>query len=219
MAIHTVQQGECISSIAHHYGFTDWRTIWNHANNADLRRRRPNPNILRAGDRIFIPDHQQRDVGRSTGSLHAFVAPSSTVLLRLKIQDEADQPLANKRYELTVAGTTHHGTLNAEGILEQTVPASATQGELKVWPENPAYECDDYVFPLAIGHLDPIDENTGVQGRLYNLGFDVGAIDGDIGARTREMLRAFQDTYSLDVNGELNDQTRNRIRELHDGSS
>ena len=38
MPIHLVEQGEFISKIALRYGFTDWRTVWNHPRNSGLRR-------------------------------------------------------------------------------------------------------------------------------------------------------------------------------------
>jgi hypothetical protein len=57
MAIdHTVVQGEYLSKIARNYGFSDYRTIWEHPKNAALKQARQNPNVLFPGDRLFIPD-------------------------------------------------------------------------------------------------------------------------------------------------------------------
>jgi nucleoid-associated protein YgaU len=57
MAIdHTVVQGEYLSKIARSYGFSDYRTIWEHPKNAALKQARQNPNVLFPGDRLFIPD-------------------------------------------------------------------------------------------------------------------------------------------------------------------
>ena len=61
--IHSVKQGEHMSGIARHYGFSDYKKLWDHANNAKLKTLRKNPNILLPGDEVFVPD---REVGRSS---------------------------------------------------------------------------------------------------------------------------------------------------------
>ena len=60
MPVHSVAPGDCITSIACKYGFTDIRTLWDHPKNAHLRRIRPNPNLLDPKDQVFIPDKQQK---------------------------------------------------------------------------------------------------------------------------------------------------------------
>ncbi len=45
----TVKQGDYFAKIAKKYGFSDWRTIYNHADNAELKQKRPDPNILHPG--------------------------------------------------------------------------------------------------------------------------------------------------------------------------
>src|SRR5436305_39757 len=50
MTVHVVQQGECLSSIAHAYGLPDWKHLHDHAANKELKNNRPNPNILAPGD-------------------------------------------------------------------------------------------------------------------------------------------------------------------------
>jgi len=42
---HTVVQGEHLTQIAAKYGFRDYRTIWQHGQNAALNAQRTNPNI------------------------------------------------------------------------------------------------------------------------------------------------------------------------------
>lgn len=37
---HTVQQGECFSSLASKYGFKDYRSIYDHSENAELKEKR-----------------------------------------------------------------------------------------------------------------------------------------------------------------------------------
>lgn len=52
---HIVQRGENLTVIARRYGFSNWRLIYDHPDNAEYRKKRPNPNVIVTGDRIFIP--------------------------------------------------------------------------------------------------------------------------------------------------------------------
>jgi hypothetical protein len=47
---HSVVQGEYLSKIARSYGFADYKTIWDAAENKHLKAQRKNPNILYPGD-------------------------------------------------------------------------------------------------------------------------------------------------------------------------
>lgn len=51
-AVHVVQPFEHISGIAHRYGFRDSHTIWDHPDNAALKRPREDPHVLLAGDQL-----------------------------------------------------------------------------------------------------------------------------------------------------------------------
>lgn len=53
--IHIVKQGEYLSLIAQKYGIPNWQTLYNHPNNAEFRKNRPNPNLIYPGDKLFIP--------------------------------------------------------------------------------------------------------------------------------------------------------------------
>ena len=52
--MYTVQKGDTLSLIGRDRG-VDWKTIYNHPNNAAFRAKRPNPNRIDVGDQIFIP--------------------------------------------------------------------------------------------------------------------------------------------------------------------
>jgi len=68
-----VQQGDCLSSIAKHFGFGDWRTIYEHPGNSAFRQLRPNPNLIFPNDELFIPELSPRQDPASTGAKHKFV--------------------------------------------------------------------------------------------------------------------------------------------------
>src|SRR4030095_6093530 len=56
MAIpYTVKPGDNLSAIARRFNIQTWQEIYNLAENADFRRRRPNPNLIFPGDVIMIP--------------------------------------------------------------------------------------------------------------------------------------------------------------------
>src|SRR5437588_767968 len=63
-------------------------------------------------------------------------------------------------------------------------------------------------------HFIPCDQATGIQQRLNNLGFDCGSEDGEIGDASKEAIKTFQEAYKLDVTGEADDATKNKLKEL-----
>ena len=55
---HEVQPDEDLAIIALDYGIKDWKLIWEHEKNADLRAKRPDPHVLYKGDKVWIPEVQ-----------------------------------------------------------------------------------------------------------------------------------------------------------------
>ncbi|MCP5159692.1 MAG: LysM peptidoglycan-binding domain-containing protein [Gammaproteobacteria bacterium] len=53
---YTVQPGDNLSKIARRYDYPSWRVIYYHADNAEFRRWRPNPNLIQPGDVLVLPD-------------------------------------------------------------------------------------------------------------------------------------------------------------------
>ena len=214
MATHTVRQGECLSSIARSYGFTDWRRIYDHPLNAEFKKKRPNPNVIYPGDEIFIPDHDLKTEPRETEKKHKFRLKAQKTLVRIVLEDGSFQPLANKKYKLTVENRTYEGRTNANGLIQHTIPADAETGLLTAWLGD-----DDsgvgYVWEVRLGHLDPVEELTGIQARLNNLSFDCGAVDGIYGPFTRSGVEAFQKKYGLQVDGIPGPITQAKLEEVH----
>jgi LysM domain len=50
-----VNIGDSLSSIARRHGIKSWRELYNHPDNAGLRSKRPNPNVIFPGDVVIIP--------------------------------------------------------------------------------------------------------------------------------------------------------------------
>ena len=212
-----VQQGDCLSSIAERWGFSDYNTIYRDSGNDAFRQKRPNPNIIYPGDVLFIPDRRSQEFARPTDQLHRFVLKRSKVLLRLCLKDDLHQPYQNKRYHLRVGGHHYHGSTNESGMLEQRIPANATEGEVTIFTTDDDPSDLGYTFTLNLGHLDPVDETSGVDARLTNLGFAPEVENHQLSNEERvQALKAFQDRFGLEVTGQADEATRQKLRELHD---
>lgn len=176
-----------MSSIADRYGFRDYRTVWDDPSNAELKQKRVNPDVLFAGDRVTIPDKEQRVEDAETTRRHRYVARSTRTFLRLRI----DTPHALD-FELSVdGGAPMTGTVDGEEPIVKPIDPAAQRAELRLWrraaDEEKTRE-NARVIPIELGALDPIEEVAGVQGRLLNLAFFDGPIDGKMGPRTSEAI-------------------------------
>lgn len=206
MAKHTVRQGECLGSIAFENGLF-WETLWNHPENAGLKQKRKNPNILLPGDEVFIPVREEKTETCATEKKHRFRLKGVPAKLRLRLLED-DKPSTNIPYTLDIDGELFSGTTDAEGRLEHSIPPNAQKGKLVIGDSQ-----DEYL--LDFGHLDPISEVTGIQARLNNLGFGCGNIDGIVGPKTEASLRLFQEKNGLELTGQANQQTLDKLKEAH----
>ena len=194
MRQYSVQQGDCMESIAAQFGFT-WETLWNHPSNQDLRTTRGCPNVLLPGDIVSIPDLTLRIENCCTHKCHNFILNSRQPSKLVIVLKDFDQPRANETYILTVkGGKTVKGTTDANGRLEETIPPGAQSGKLLVGPPEAQEE-----YILKLGHIDPIDQPTGVEGRLRNLGY--------------RSLAEFQKKYFLPETNKVDDTTLQILRQ------
>ena len=205
---YVVKQGDCISSIAKSTGHF-WETIWNHPANAELKEARQDPNVLLPDDRVTIPPLGRKEEPGQTEMRHRFVRHGEPTRLRLRITDE-EVPQANQPYVLEVGDRQYQGFTDAEGKLEQLVPASAGRGLLEVGQDD-----DARFYTLALGELDPVGATAGVQQRLNSLGFDSGPVDGKVGPLTREALRRFQGRHELEATGRPDEPTQRKLEDMH----
>ncbi len=221
---YSVEQGDCLSSIAQKFGFLNWRSIYDHPSNADFKKARPDPAVIYPGDALTIPDAK-----RSTKSAPAkleqrnrFQVALPRTLLRIQVKDEEEKPLASKKYELRLSDTdVRRGSTDGDGIVEQKIAATATTAKLLVF-DGDAKTGPLYVWDVAIGHLHPVDTLSGAKARLNNLGYFCGDTDDDvdsdpdaIDALTALALAGFQEANGLDRTGELDDGTQKKLIEIH----
>jgi Putative peptidoglycan binding domain len=211
--MHVVRQGECLSTIAARYGFDSWRLLYDHPQNRDFRKKRPNPDVILAGDRVFIPDPRERIAECLTQSSHKFRRKAVKTSLRIRLVDKDGEPIAQKRYLLRLGSKELEGETDAGGCLEHPIPPSADRADLSV--EDLLEEGKTHRYSLRIGHLDPIEELAGVQARLNNLGYPCGSSNGEMNADTVDAIEQFQGDQGLAIDGDLTDETRSKLEKSY----
>jgi len=236
MPTHIVSQGECISSIAHQYGFF-WKTLWDRAENAALKQKRGDPNVLWPGDEVFIPELQIKEVSRAAKQKHRFRRKGEPAKLKLRLlkeepqEPEEDQPSdpgvcdlgpqkprklkqtprANVPYRLIIDGVSMEGQSDSDGYIKETIPPGAVGGTLILYPGTDHEE----QIAITLGAMDPKGEWVGIRKRLNNLGFVCALAGNEMTDDLHDALAGFQEAYGLDVTGKLDDATRDKLVQAH----
>lgn len=206
---HTVRAGDCVSSIAFDHGFFP-DTVWDDAANAKLKEMRKNPNILVPGDVVVVPDKQPREESGATESLHRFRRKGVPERLKIRLEENGE-PRAKLAYTIVIEGRSTQGTTDDEGWIDHPIPPNAKRGTLSIEGEAP--------LDLYVGHMPPIDTDEGLLSRLGNLGYipaDGDDPDGDFESeRLANALSHFQARCGLTVSGTADDETKQKLLELH----
>ncbi len=201
--IHLIVQGDTIPSLAFQYGlFSD--SLWQHPENADLRKLRGDPNVLMPGDKVFVPDKILKQVDKADGARHRFQRRGVPMKFRVQLLDKDRQPRANLKYTLDVEGQLLKGATDSEGVIEHWLSPAARTATLRLGEE---------VYHFAIGALDPEASDKGVRARLANLGY-LANVDGSASDQAAA-LRAFQADRNLTVTGKADDATRAELTKAH----
>ena len=203
---HVAEQGDCISGIAANYGFFP-DTIWNHPENADLKSARKDPNILLPGDSVFIPDKKEKTESVATEKLHKFKRKGVPEYLSLCFMANG-VPRKGEKYTLNIDGKLSSGKLDGKGCCSAPIPPGAQGGTITVGDP----EAGD-VYKLDLGHMDPIDTDSGVAGRLRNLGY--ACSENPDADELANAVRDFQADEKLSQKNGLDDATRERLKKVH----
>lgn len=207
-----VIKGECVNSIAAAEGYAA-DTVWNHPSNRALKEARGNPNTLLPGDRLTLPPKDEGTRACATGRRHRFRLRGIPEKLRIEFHDD-NGPRAGLDYTLIVDDQALTGTTDARGTVEQWIPPQAKTGEIRLRRAGPEpWQEEEEVYPLDLGHLEPVGSETGARARLVNLGH-LDAIDSER-ERYRDALAAFQRLHDLDVTRLLDQRTQSKLLELH----
>ena len=198
-----------MNTIANQYGFC-WDTIWNHPKNEALLRARQDPNVLMAGDQVFIPDIRVKQRSGGTGQTHTFRMKGVPVKLCFRLSDLDGSPRVGEQYTLTVDGAKMSGVTDEEGELAEIIPPAAKKATLKIPSTNEEYEFD-------LGYMNPVGFASGLQARLKNLGYYKGEATGSLDDETREAIRRFKRDNDLEQTGDATPAVLNILLESHRG--
>ncbi len=200
-----VRQGDCLLSIAHAHGL-DWKAVWDHPNNAELKEQRGSPNVLFPGDRLFIPAPGRKHESCATEARHRFRRKGVPIEFELCVLD-GDDPREGIHYVAEVENRRVEGTVPGDGVIKLSIRPSDRSGRLVLRPGP-----DQEEYDLAFGGLDPAHTPSGAASRLRNLGY-LGT-DRTPEALARALSK-FQRRESLAVSGTLDDATARALTRAH----
>jgi hypothetical protein len=241
MPDYIVKQGDSIASIAYNRDLF-WETIWEHPKNAKLKEQRGNPNILKPGDRVFVPEKEAKPESCTTDQRHRFRRKGVPEKLKIRIlieepsEDQSQEisssqqdhiasnlkgqefqgparykPRAKVPYVLEIDGNLSNGTTDNEGYVEYSILPNARKGHLILEPGTP----NEWIVELNVGYLNPISEISGVKQRLNSLGLECGEFDEQETQELEQALCSFQRKHGLRIRGGLDEQTKQKLKELH----
>lgn len=193
---------EIVAEAAPQFGVAQ---VKEHEKNAGLFKLR-NEYVLRTGDLVWLPEEepQRKSFRLTAGKSYHFRVVGLMRPLKLRLRFPDGGPAANEEYELELDGTVYKGSTDAEGSIDIQVPITATNGLLKI---------DQFAQAILIGGLEPLTTIKGVQGRLANLGYMPGPVDGVVGRMTIAAIVAFQRSKGLEADGIVGPKTRAALKE------
>jgi len=203
---HTVRAGECLSTIAAQYGLP-WKALWDAPENAALRRKRKDPNVLLVGDVLTVPRPKDKQVAVKPGQAHKFVLKRDKVKVYLRLTASLEG-LGGEPYELEIEGQKIEGKTAGDGVIEAEVPPGLAEMTLTLPKRRQKYT-------LALGEIDPISTLRGGQTRLFNMGLYAGEQHGELDEATASALEFFQRAQKLPVTRKYDASTQRALAELY----
>ncbi|MCL2448755.1 MAG: hypothetical protein FWD17_07410 [Polyangiaceae bacterium] len=185
---YVVRTGDHLAKIAHRFG-TKPDLIWSDPSNAKLRTARGDGSILACGDVLYVEVPERKWLPVRVGAVNHFVASVPTVSVAIRIDDDGEA-CAGVAYRVSCGGMESQGTTDGNGGLQFKAPVFAESATVTLAGRPEPIE-------LLIGHLDPVENPSGVSHRLQNLGYlpclDEGAHPSDI---VEFALRRFQGDHA-----------------------
>ncbi len=177
--------------------------------NRELKQERKDPNVLLTGDVVYVREKEEKEESCAAKQRHRFRRKGvpEKLIIQFKRQGE---PRADEEYTLDIDGSLSDGKTDGDGKVEVTIPPNARKGKIVFREAGDAYDLD-------LGNLDPVTEVAGVQGRLRNLGFYAGAVNGKNSPELELAIRSFQEAEGLKITGKPDDSTRKKIEDAYGG--
>jgi LysM domain len=217
---YVVRNGDYLTQIASRFG-TTVDAIWALPENADLKSRRPNPEILAPLDIVYLPEVKAKRLSLTVGSENNFVATPPAITLKVVLKAEDGTPLANK--SVTTDPVLDQTGLQTDGDGAITLHLAVTVREIEVTVVD-----EGLTFDLLVGNLDPHDTDSGLLSRLRQLAY---VADETSHAFARSWLTpvalemsqeaiargvsVFQASNDKDVTGIADDDVRSAVRDEH----
>lgn len=212
MKPYVIKQGDYLLKLSHTLGFNHDK-VWNDGKNAKLKDQRKNPNMLQAGDIVFIPDEPKKKLRLNKEETNAFVAKVPTVTISIVVAAD-DEPVKDAAY--VIEGLGDDTELKTDGKGTATFPAPVHAREVVLF-----FKDQKLRLKVGIGDLDPADTKPGARMRLQSLGYFGGKVVGaeqyvaDDDDELRAAISAFQSGMKLPVTGELDDDTKSALVKEH----
>src|SRR5258708_1990383 len=209
MVPYVIRQGDHLPKLAAKMGF-DADAVWNHPKNGDLRMRRIDWHMLCPCDVLYVFKPKSKWLPVQVGAQNRFRAEIPRIQVRVTFC-QGGKPIADA--PCVVHGLPSPNQFNTDGDGKLSFAAPVTLESVTVEFSKP-----HFIQRLRIGHLDPINEPSGVYQRLKNLG--IQSFTGPLPARVdqaamSQAVQKFQSAQRLPVTGEVDDETRGRLREAH----
>ena len=132
----TVNDGDCILSIAKTLGIRDYKTLW--AANTALQTACPNPNMLVAGETVVEPPKTKVEVKATAKRWTFVIADTQPASLQIVLLGADSKPMAGAVWALSEP-VVKNGTTEGDGLIKiEGLPVDAKKGVLKVTPKTEA---------------------------------------------------------------------------------
>ena len=210
---HTIGKGEHLALIAAQYGFCDYTIIWNDGNNAELKALRINPNVLLEGDKVYIPDKQQKQESGATSARHVFQVTTDKLMLRIVLEDIYEKPIANSPALMFLDGAQVQVTTDGTGKIEQEIDPYLQLCLLQIKSDQTPFAGD--MLTINIGDLDPVDTISGQCARLNNLGYFAGTTKDPKNPAFLSAAEEFQCDSKIPVDGQVGPATQAKLKQIH----
>lgn len=123
---HIVVEGENLSTIAQAEGFRDFRKLYDAQENAALRAKRPNPNLIFPGDEVVIPDRKPVKIPVTPGTRVVVQKQPPAPLpdaMEVACVDPKLGPIPKLRMQLVSNGVFFERTSDANGLVSLQEPS------------------------------------------------------------------------------------------------
>lgn len=206
MVPYVVRQGDYLTKLAARFGFVA-KEVWDDPKNARIKELRKDGEVLYPGDLLYLPVRKKTSMPFKAGETNTYVAVVPKAKVVMRYFDE-EGPWANESFVVEDMNPPMTGTTDGQGNLTISVPVTMQSVTLY-------FEKHNYRDVLLIGHLDPIEETSGLRQRLSALGFYRGDfLDPNEGPTTAAICQ-FQEKHGLSVTGKADQETLSAIAKAY----